>query len=417
MDATNSFNFSGYLVALGVGLLVGSERERSKGDGPTRGAAGVRSFVIAALLGAVAGDIGIHLLSAMGALAVIVLAVASYRATQDTDPGITTELALCLNYFVGILAASRPQLAGALGVLLALILVSRSWLHDFVLRKLSAQENLDAILLAAAALIVLPMLPDRAIDPYGIVNPRLIWRLTLIVMVLNAFGYIALRTFGAAHGLLLAGLLGGFISSSATIATMGHRARQHAQAARLPVAAAALSSIATVIQLALILAASHFPLLVHMMPALVGMGAFAAGFGALFTHHALSQSDVHDAPAGRAFQPRQALWFAAMITAVLWVAAWLADEFGSRGALVGIAAGGFADAHSASATAAALALHGDMTLATATLGVLIAITANTVTKAVVAFVSGGVVFGRRLLPGLLSMLAGLYLGAWLTYQP
>lgn len=414
MSVADNFSFAGYLVALGVGLLIGSERERNKGEGQARGAAGVRTFAIAALLGAVAGDIAVPLLSAVGGLAVIVLAVVSYRASRQADPGITTELALCLTYFVGILAMSRPQLAGALGVLLALILVSRSWLHEFVLRKLSAQENLDAILLAAAALIVLPILPDRAIDPYGIVNPRLIWRLTLIVMLLNAFGYIALRTLGAARGLLLVGLFGGFISSVATIVAMGHRAREEPSISRLAVAAAALSSVSTVVQLALILAASHPPLLIRMTPALTGMCAFAVAYGATFTRRALRQPALDSAPSGRAFQPRQAILFAILITVVLWAAAWLADKFGSWGAIAGITAGGFADAHSAAATAAAMALHGSIELSTAMLAVLAAVTANTITKAIVSFAAGGIGFARQLVPGLLLMLAGLYLGAWLA---
>jgi uncharacterized membrane protein (DUF4010 family) len=243
-------------VALGVGLLVGVERERHKGEGPERGAAGVRTFAIAALLGAAAGHIANPALMAVGAAGVIVLAVAGYGVTRGEDPGITTGFALCLTYFVGILAMSQPELAGALGVLLALLLVSRSWLHDFVLRKLTGQETLDAILLAAAALIVMPLPPNRAVDAYGVVNPQLIWRLTVIVMLLNAFGYVAQRTLGAKRGLVLAGFLGGFVSSAATIASMGHRASEKPDWSRVAVAGAALSSVATVVQMALILAAT-----------------------------------------------------------------------------------------------------------------------------------------------------------------
>lgn len=405
---------TGYLVALGVGLLVGVERERHKGEGPDRGSAGVRTFAIAALLGAVAGHIAIPALIAVGAAGVIVLTAASYRVTRGQDPGITTEFALCLTYFLGVLAMSQPELAGALGVLLALLLVSRSWLHDFVLRKLTAQETLDAILLAAAALIVMPLLPNRAVDAYGIVNPQLIWRLTVIVMLLNAFGYVAQRTLGAKHGLVLAGLLGGFVSSAGTIASMGHRVREKPDTYRAAVAGAALSSVSTVVQLALILAATYPLLLIRMSVALIGMGTFAVLYGAFFTRHALRQPLPGEAPPGRAFQPRQAIVFAITITVVLWLATWLANHVGSWGALAAITAGGFADAHSASATAAAMARHGSMETTTAVAAILSAITANTITKAVVAAVAGGGGFARKLVPGLALMLVGLYAGAWLT---
>jgi uncharacterized membrane protein (DUF4010 family) len=395
-------------------LLVGVERERHKGEGPERGAAGVRTFAVAALLGAVAGHIAIPALMAVGAAGVIVLAVAGYGVTRGKDPGITTELALCLTYFVGVLAMSQPELAGALGVLLALLLVSRSWLHDFVLRKLTAQETLDAILLAAAALIVMPLLPNRAVDAYGIVNPHLIWRLTVIVMLFNAFGYVALRTLGAKRGLVLAGLLGGFVSSAATIAAMGHRVREKPDTYRAAVAGAALSSVSTVVQMALILAATYPLVLIRMSPALIGMGAFAVLYGAFFTRHALRQPSPGEATSGRAFQPRQAILFAITITVVLWLAAWLADHVGSWGAVAAITASGFADAHSASATAAAMARHGSMEVTTAIVAILSAITANTITKAVVAATAGGGAFARKLVPGLALMLVGLYAGAWLT---
>jgi len=414
MDNNPFFALDGYLVALGVGLLIGSERERNKGEGAQRGAAGVRTFAITALLGAVAGSLEVPLLSAVGGIAVIVLAVASYRMGRQLDPGITTELALCLTYFIGILAIPKPLLAGALGVLLALLLVSRSWLHDFVLHKLTAQENLDAILLAAAALIILPLLPNRAVDPYQAINPQLIGRLTIIVMLLNAFGYVMLRTLGAQRGLLVAGLFGGFISSVATIATMGERARSEPHARAAAVAGATLSSVSTVIQLALILTATYPHLLARLTIALTAMCVFAALYASLFVKRVLRSTVPIATPKGRAFQPRQAIQFALMITTVLFLSEWLTRQFGTRGALVGIIAGGFADAHSASATAAAMTQRGTLDFPTATLGILAAITANTCTKAATAVIAGGIDFAKQLVPGLVLMLLGLYAGAWLA---
>lgn len=403
---------TGYLVALGIGLLVGVERERQKGAGTQRKAAGVRTFAIAALLGAVVGDMGQPALTAVGAAAVILLAAISYMRTSGIDPGVTTEVALCLTYFLGVLAMSRPQLAGGLGVLLALLLVSRSWLHGFVTRTLTQREILDALLLAAAALIILPLLPDRAVDPYGIINPRVIWRLTVLVMAVNACGYLALRTLGAGRGLLLAGFFGGFISSAATIAAMGQRMRGHAEHAPAAVAGAMLSSVATVIELALIVAATYPRLLRHMSMGLAGMGAVALLYALVYARGAWRHTDGAE-KYGRAFQPRAAILFAVTITLVLWVAAWLADRFGAWGAIAGIAAGGFADAHSAAATAAAMARQGGMSLDYATLAALAAIATNTLTKLVAALVSGGTAYAFKLAPGLLLMLCALFLGALL----
>lgn len=403
---------AGYLVALGVGLLIGVERERQKGEGATRQSAGVRTFAVTALFGAVAGHLQMAALTAVGAAAVIVLAAISYLRTSDADPGVTTEVALCLTYFLGVMAMSQPQMAGGLGVLLALLLVSRSWLHTFVLTKLTQQEIFDAILLAAAALIILPLLPNRAVDAYGIINPQMIWRLTVLVMAVNAFGYLALRTFGAGRGLMLAGFFGGFISSAATIAVMGRRMREQETHARAAIAGAMLSSVATVIELALIIAATYPRLLQHMSIGLSCMGAVAVLYALWYARGAWHQADGPD-QYGRAFQPRAAIVFAITITLVLWIAAWLADRFGSGGAIVGITAGGFADAHSAAATAGAMAAQGSMSLQYATLAAVAAITTNSVTKLIAAFTTGGKVYLRNLTPGLLLMLCGLYAGIWL----
>src|SRR3979490_298434 len=93
--------FLGFLVALGIGLLIGIDRERKKGEGPTRRAAGVRSFPLAARLGAVASVAGGELLLAAAALGVVAFAGLSYWRARDSDPGLTTEAALGLGPLLG----------------------------------------------------------------------------------------------------------------------------------------------------------------------------------------------------------------------------------------------------------------------------------------------------------------------------
>jgi uncharacterized membrane protein YhiD involved in acid resistance len=111
--------FLGFLVALGVGLLIGIDRERKKGDGPTRQAAGLRTFTLAALLGAVAIAAGGELLLAAVALGVVAFAGLSYWRARDSDPGLTTETALVLVTLLGGLAIREPAFAAGLGVVTA----------------------------------------------------------------------------------------------------------------------------------------------------------------------------------------------------------------------------------------------------------------------------------------------------------
>lgn len=394
------------LVAFGAGLLIGVERERRKGEGPNRAAAGVRTFVLAALGGAMAALLDSPLLLAVGAAGVGGLAIASYLRSRADDPGLTTEIALIVTYLLGALAHRAPQLAAGLSALVALLLAARGFLHEFVVARLSDREVFDGLLLAGAALVILPLMPDRAVDPLGAVNPYVVWKLTVVVLAINSFGYIAQRALGPGRGLPLAGLFGGFVSSAATIATLGASARKHPEWLPACVAGAAWSNVATVGQLALVLGIVNPSLLWRLAPALAVMGGIAVLSGAWFWSKA--QRTYEGMTTGRAFQPRQALVFSVTVTTLLVVAAALERQFGSIGALVGITFGGFADAHSAAASAAALAQRAAISEELAAHAVLLAASTNSLTKLVVA-ASGG---GRRYLLALAPSILLMITGAW-----
>src|ERR1043165_8257557 len=165
----------GFLVALGVGLLIGIDRERNKGDGPARHPAGLRTFSLAALLGAVAVAVGGEILAAAVALGMVGFAGLSYWRARDSDPGLTTETALVLTTLLGALAMREPTVAAALGDVVAVLLAARSPLHRFVRSVLTEDELRDLLIFAAATLVVLPLLPDKPIGPYGALNLRTVW--------------------------------------------------------------------------------------------------------------------------------------------------------------------------------------------------------------------------------------------------
>lgn len=402
----------GLLAALGIGLLIGIERERSKGTGPDRRPAGVRTFALTALLGAVGYLVGGPAGIAVATLIATSFATVAHIRSKTADPGLTTEVALVLTSALGGLAQIAPELGAALGVVVALLLVSRDWLHGVVRDKLTAEEITDAVLLAAAALVILPLLPDRAIDPFGVVNPRLIWKLAVVVMLINAGGYLAVRALGASAGLPLAGLAGGFASSAATIGTMGQRAKQTPALAWAAAAGAAMSSVATVVELAIIIGIANRALLAPLWLSLAGSGLVALAYGGALSWKSLRSPDAQHVQQGRAFQPRTAILFAVVLSAVIFASAALQHYFGARGSLIGIAVAGFADAHSSTASAATLAQSGGLAPATAIVAILLAFTTNTVTKLVVAWWSGGARFAAQLAPGLLLMLVAAWAGAF-----
>jgi uncharacterized membrane protein (DUF4010 family) len=407
---------AGLIVALAIGLLVGVERERGKGRGPTRGAAGLRTFALVALLGAVAEQVGTAGIAVAGAF-VALAALAGYRATRGRDPGLTTEVALLLVFLLGVLAMRQAALAAGLGAATALLLAGKSRLHRFARGALSAQELHDALLLAAGAAIVLPLLPDRAVDPWQALNPRRLWLLALIMMALNAAGHIALRALGARRGLLLAGLAGGFVSSTATIAAMGARARAQPALLRDCARAALVSNASTVVQLALVTGALSAALLQALALPLAAAGAAVA----LATLAWGRPAAAHDADAastvgGRPFEPRHVLAFVAVVAAVMLGSAMLLEWLGEAALPWTLAASGLADVHAAAATAAQFVAQGRVQAAPAATAMLGALAANSTVKLVVAFATGGARFGWRLVPGVLAMVAA-FAAVGLALQP
>jgi uncharacterized membrane protein (DUF4010 family) len=192
------------IVALGIGLLIGVERERRKGEGPSRSFAGIRTFTVTSLAGATSLIVGGEILLATATAGIAVLAAAAYWLGPGDDPGLTTEVALVLTAILGGLSMQQPALAGGLAVAVAVLLAARSPLHHFIRSVLTDDEMQDALIFAAATLVVLPLVPDRPIGPYGSLNPRSIWILVILIMAISGAGYIAVRTVGARFGQPLA---------------------------------------------------------------------------------------------------------------------------------------------------------------------------------------------------------------------
>jgi uncharacterized membrane protein (DUF4010 family) len=169
---------------------------------------------------------------------------------------VTTEIAQLTTFLLGACRYASRNWPGV-AVIVAIVLAARTRLHTFIHSVLTDVEVHDGLLLAAAALVILPLIPDTAIDPWNILNLRRLWVLVVLLMAINALGYVALRSLGSKFGLPVAGLIAGFVSSTATIGAMGARSR-HIKPAPRRGGEAALSSVATVLQLAIVIGLTNF---------------------------------------------------------------------------------------------------------------------------------------------------------------
>jgi uncharacterized membrane protein (DUF4010 family) len=400
-----------FVVALGIGLLIGAERERRKGEGPARSPAGIRTFTVASLVGAASFVAGAEVLLAVATAGVIALTAIGYWRGRDDDPGLTSEIALILTVLLGGLSVQQPALAGGLAVTVAVLLASRTRLHRFVRSVLTEQELNDILIFAGATLVVLPLVPDRAMGPYGALNPHSIWILVVLVMAISGAGYIAVRLLGTRFGLPVAGLASGFISSTATIGAMGARARTTDGVMTAAVAGAVLSTVATIAQMAMVLGATSWPTLRTLSTSLAAAGLAAVIYGAIFTIRALRQQAAGEAEGGRAFNPVTAIVFALTLACIMVAAAALQEWQGEKGIILVAALAGFIDTHSAAISVATLVASGKMTAADAVWPVLAGLSTNTVSKLVLAGISGGHRFAIRVIPGLILVVLAAWAGA------
>lgn len=401
----------GLAVALGCGLLIGLERERRKGRGPDREVAGLRSFAVAALAGALAALLASDWLIAGGLLGLALLVASTRWQSRPRDPGLTTELALLATYLVGAMAISQPLWAAIAALVLTALLALRARLHHFAHRVLREEELHDGLLLAALALLVLPLLPATPLDWLGGISPRQLGGLVLLLLGLQALGHIALRLLGSRAGLLASGLFAGLVSSTATVASFGGQARAQPQALRGLAAAALMSTAATWLQTLLMLGPIAPALLRDWLPvAAAGMAT------ALVCAWLLAPRDAAAAtgPARRPLRPREALILALLLSGVSAAVSFAQQRLGELGVLGGALLAGLADAHAALPSLGALAADARIGPGLLASALLLALGANSLTRSLVALGAGGSRYGGLIAGALALQMLVAGLMAWLV---
>ncbi|NID14619.1 MgtC/SapB family protein [Luteibacter yeojuensis] len=411
-------------VGLGVGLLIGLERERAKGRHPSAAPAGVRTFSMLGLAGVVAALIGTTAIGVAGFFLALVVTAGYLRNRGDgsapggngTPPGLTTEVAMLTTFLLGVLAASSTVLAAGLGVVVATILASRARLHRFARQWLSERELHDLLILAVSAFVVLPLLPDVTVDPWDSINPRRLWWLVVAVMSIASAGYLVLRTFGARFGLAIAGLAGGFASSTATVLAMGERAREDPSLTTIAAGAAILANVGSLAQMAVVVGSLAPDLLSRLAYPLLAAGLTAACWAAVAAWRADATAVPTRLAGSRPFRPGSVLQFVFVLAGVLLLTAIVRAWLGSGSLPWLMVPSGIADIHAAAAAAAQGVASGQIDPTLAAACVLIAYASSAAFKCVLAYAKGGKTYALRVAPGTLAVLAAFAATLWWTMK-
>lgn len=342
-------------AALGCGLLIGLERERHQFQEQKQEFAGLRSFCLSALLGVLCFAFGIEI-GAIGA--VLVGSLALYTVwVQKEDHGVTTELAFCMTYFIGALCWWNIAIAASVSVTVTIILWAKQDLHGIASHWITETELRDGLLLLALALIALPLMPNQPF--WGpVLNPYLIVKLLVLILAVQALAHLAQRLFSNKQALLLSALASGFVSSTATIASLGVQVRA-GQANPVHHAAAALvSCVSTLIELLLIVANSSWVWfkLILLPSVIAGTILILAALWLLRVGGKSQQHDVDENPVNsRMFSLKQACFIAVVLTLIQVAVYGLGLLLGHAGLIAGTVLASFFEIHAA---IAALVLQG-----------------------------------------------------------
>lgn len=262
-------------------------------------------------------------------------------------------------------------------------------------RLLGALRPLRAGLLLLAALLALLMLlpPLPPLPALGGLRPAMLLGLLCVLLGLQLLGHLAVGLAGPHHGLLLAGALGGLVSSTATVLALGARARLHPTQRQACAAGALMSCASTWLQALLMLLALAPQALPMALPVALGGALVALAASLWLARGAPRQADAAPAPE-HPLRLRQALTLALLLAAVTALVGWAQQRWGSAGLYLGVALAGLADAHASLASLAALVDSGQLGLPQLLAGMLLAIASSSLTRSLGAFAAGGPAFGR-----------------------
>ena len=402
--------FYRFVVALGIGFLIGIQRESVYDDPEHKLFAGVRTFSLISLTGYVAALAADQLASALpfvGVLLVfgILLALSYHKDVREDKPGMTTEMATVLTFAIGAVCYwNEILLAAALGVtvtaLLSLKPLSRTLSHAIT------REDIYATLkFAVISIVVLPVLPNQNFGPppFDVFNPYKIWLMVVFISGISFLGYVMIKIIGAQRGIGLTGLLGGIASSTAVTLSFSQRSRTNPELARpfsLAIIVAWTVMFVRVLVVVFALNAALAYRLLLPMTASLAAGLIYCGY--LYLRQRTYEKE--DLTFVNPFELGPALKFGVLYTLILLVSTAARVLFGDTGIYISSFVSGLADVDAIALSMVDLVrAPTNLDLTVAARAVTIAAMSNTLFKGAFALVSGSPALRRALWPGMALM--------------
>jgi uncharacterized membrane protein (DUF4010 family) len=409
LDFTTVWNFA---TALLIGALLGIERERHKGEHDEQTIGGLRTFILFTLIGALGGWLTLALDSpwilAVAVLAALAPVLAGYVISARTEPdalGLTTELAAIAACLLGAMTTlGYRELAVGLGVTVAAVLAYKQPLHGLV-KRLDREDVYAGLRLLIATFIILPLLPDRPIDPWGALNPRSLWMLVLLISSLSLVGYVATRLLGADRGIPLTGLTGALVSSTAVTLAFSKQSRDpaYAGAARALASGILLAWTVMFVRVIVMVLVVNRELLTALTLPLASMAIVTLAFAWYLRARGGAREIADGVPLTNPFSLTAAARFAAFFALVLLVVKIAQAYAPDRGVYFVAALAGTTDVDAITLSMAQYAKSGSV--AVAAQAIIVATLTNTAVKTGMVAALGCGELRKALLPAAIMVLA------------
>ncbi len=419
-------------IAVALGLMMGLERERSGFERSlegqeetqrrrladqvegTRGSLGARTFALLTLLGWISVKVG----GDGQAMPIAVLAFSTlmiglfYFQTSAGDRGLTTEVAALAAPLLGMLLTRDALLAVALAVIVTLLLLSKPWIRAWI-PKLHREDLTAAMQLLIVFAILLPLLPAKTLDPWGVLSPRKVGWMVALIAAVDFLGYALNRVLGPHRGALLTGLLGGLVSSTVVTLTMSRRAREDASSCESGQVAVMLACAIMGCRVVLLAGVVGGTVLARsLIWPMATMASVLLGASGWMSRAGTAPIQSEEIEVRNPFHLKRAVAWGLALATILLASAAARAWFGEKGLLITAGLSGLADVDPIALAVSSQVHAVGLPTATATLAIILAVAANTCTKAGLAWLAGGRAFGQRLAGMLGASLVAALLVAW-----
>lgn len=407
-----------FLFSLLVGVFIGFEREYAKRKFERNTIGGVRTFILISIFGALSGYLSIFFenlwffVIPFILLSLLILINYSYMIRKTNDLHTTTGICAFLVFILSAMVFyGFGKFAVALSILIAVLLSSRHYLHQFI-GKITKKELTDILKFAIITLVVLPFLPNKAYGPLEVLNPYHIWLMVVFVSAISFFGYVLVKIFGAKKGISITGIVGGLVSSTAV--AMGFSNQSKKENKNLTNAFALAIVIASTIMFIRIL----FEILVinkNLLGTVIVPLGLMTIVGFLFSYYYFKvkkKEKKHSLELNSPFTLGPALKFGAFFALVLLLSKAAQIYLGTKGIYLTSIFSGLADVDAITLSMAKLASNGVVTEKVASSAITLAAMSNTLVKGGIVYFLGSkelkkkitLAFGSILIVGLLSIL-------------